>query len=63
MLSFRILKFELIFAPFSVQAAAIEARDLDIHGSIPCEGCEHLAFDQPIYEMKGADAALLDPER
>lgn len=44
-------------------AAAIKARELDIHGSIPCEGCEHLAFDQPIYEIKGADTSLLDPER
>lgn len=44
-------------------AAAIRARELDVHGSIPCEGCEHLAFDQPMYEMKGADVNLLDPER
>lgn len=34
-------------------AAAVKARELDVHGSIPCEGCEHLAFDQPIYEIKG----------
>ena len=44
-------------------AAAIKARELDVHGAIPCEGCEHLAFSQPIYEIKGADASILDPER
>ena len=44
-------------------AAAIQARELDIHGAIPCEGCEHLAFTQPIYEIKGSDTSLLDPER
>lgn len=44
-------------------AAAIKARELDVHGVIPCEACEHLAFDQPIYEIKGADVSLLDPER
>ena len=44
-------------------AAAIQARELDIHGSIPCEGCEHLSTTQPIYEMKGSDSSLLDPER
>ncbi|KAK5171860.1 uncharacterized protein LTR77_003496 [Saxophila tyrrhenica] len=44
-------------------AAAIKARELDVHGSIPCEGCEHLAFSQPIYEIGGSDASLLDPER
>lgn len=44
-------------------AAAIMAKELDVHGAIPCEGCEHLAFDQPIYGIKGSDAALLDPER
>ena len=44
-------------------AAAIKAREVDVHGAIPCEGCEHLAFDQPIYEIKGADSSLLDPER
>lgn len=44
-------------------AAAIKAQELDIHGSIPCEGCDHLPFTQPIYEMKGADSSILDPER
>lgn len=44
-------------------AAAIKAVELDVHGSIPCEGCEHLAFTQPIYEIKGSDISLLDPER
>ena len=44
-------------------AAAIKAKDLDVHGSIPCEGCDHLAFEQPIYELKGSDVSLLDPER
>ncbi|KAK3687020.1 hypothetical protein LTR37_019229 [Vermiconidia calcicola] len=44
-------------------AAAIRAEELDVHGSIPCEGCDHLAFSQPIYEIKGADVSLLDPER
>ncbi|KAK5137927.1 hypothetical protein LTR08_006696 [Meristemomyces frigidus] len=44
-------------------AAAIRARELGIHGSIPCEGCEHLPFTQPIYEIGGADASILDPER
>ena len=44
-------------------AAATAAGELDIHGAIPCEGCEHLAFSQPIYEIKGSDVSLLDPER
>lgn len=44
-------------------AAAIHARELDIHGAIPCEGCDHLPFTQPIYEIGGADSSLLDPER
>jgi pimeloyl-ACP methyl ester carboxylesterase len=44
-------------------AAAIRARELGIRGAIPCEGCEHLAFTQPIYEIGGSDASLLDPER
>ncbi|KAK4954887.1 hypothetical protein LTR10_007079 [Elasticomyces elasticus] len=44
-------------------AAAIKARELGIRGSIPCEGCEHLPFTQPIYEIGGADTSLLDPER
>ncbi|KAF2486494.1 alpha/beta hydrolase fold family protein [Neohortaea acidophila] len=44
-------------------AAAIAAKKLDVHGVIACEACEHLAFDQPIYEIKGADTSLLDPER
>ncbi|TKA78688.1 hypothetical protein B0A55_04492 [Friedmanniomyces simplex] len=44
-------------------AAAIHARELDIRGAIPCEACEHLPFTQPIYELGGADASLLDPER
>jgi pimeloyl-ACP methyl ester carboxylesterase len=44
-------------------AAAIKSKDLNIHGSIPCEGCDHLAFTQPIYEIKGSDVSLLDPER
>lgn len=44
-------------------AAAIHAKELNIRGAIPCEGCEHLAFTQPIYEIKGSDASLLDPER
>ena len=44
-------------------AAAIQAKELDIRGAIPCEGCDHLPFTQPIYEIKGSDASLLDPER
>ncbi|KAK3110828.1 hypothetical protein LTR53_014480 [Teratosphaeriaceae sp. CCFEE 6253] len=44
-------------------AAAIHAKQLNVHGSIPCEGCEHLPFTQPIYEIGGADSSLLDPER
>ncbi|KAK0943340.1 hypothetical protein LTR48_000104 [Friedmanniomyces endolithicus] len=44
-------------------AAAIHARELGIRGAIPCEACEHLPFTQPIYELGGADASLLDPER
>ena len=44
-------------------AAAIKAKELNVHGAIPCEGCEHLPFTQPIYEMKGSDSSLLDPER
>ena len=44
-------------------AAAIYAKDLGIRGVIPCEGCVHLPFSQPIYEMKGCDSAILDPER
>lgn len=44
-------------------AAAIQADDLGITGSIPCEGCEHLDFAQPIYETEGLDSSLLNPER
>ncbi|KAK5943202.1 hypothetical protein PMZ80_004208 [Knufia obscura] len=44
-------------------AAAIHARDLGVRGVIPCEGCAHLPFSQPIYEMKGSDSSILDPER
>jgi hypothetical protein len=44
-------------------AAAIKARELNIRGSIPCEGCDHLPFSQPIYEISGSDTSLLDPER
>lgn len=44
-------------------AAAIQARELDVHGAIPCEGCDHLPFTQPIYEIKGSDSSILDPER
>ncbi len=44
-------------------AAAIRAKELGVRGAIPCEGCDHLAVDQPVYQMKGADASLLDPER
>ncbi|KAK5097747.1 hypothetical protein LTR70_002789 [Exophiala xenobiotica] len=44
-------------------AAAIHARALGVRGVIPCEGCAHLPFSQPIYEMKGSDSAILDPER
>jgi len=44
-------------------AAAIQARDLGVRGVIPCEGCAHLPFSQPIYEIKGSDSAILDPER
>lgn len=44
-------------------AAAIKARELGIVGSIPCEGCDHLAFTQPIYETDGLDSSLLNPER
>ena len=44
-------------------AAAIHARELDVHGAIPFEGCEHLSSSQPIYELTGADKSLLDPER
>ncbi|KAK5948665.1 hypothetical protein OHC33_010268 [Knufia fluminis] len=44
-------------------AAGIHARDLGVRGVIPCEGCAHLPFSQPIYEMKGSDSSILDPER
>ena len=44
-------------------AAAIRADELGIAGSIPCEGCDHLAFTQPIYETDGLDSSLLNPER
>lgn len=44
-------------------AAAIQARNLGVRGVIPCEGCAHLPLTQPIYEMKGNDSAILDPER
>ena len=44
-------------------AAAIQARRLGVRGVIPCEGCGHLPVSQPIYEMKGNDSAILDPER
>lgn len=44
-------------------AAAIRARELGVRGVIPCEGCAHLPLSQPIYEMKGNDSAILDPER
>lgn len=44
-------------------AVAIKAREMDVIGSIPCEGCEHLAFTQPIYETEGLDSSLLNPER
>lgn len=44
-------------------AAAIQARKLGVRGVIPCEGCAHLPLSQPIYEMKGNDSAILDPER
>ena len=44
-------------------AAAIQARSLGVRGVIPCEGCAHLPISQPIYEMKGNDSAILDPER
>ena len=44
-------------------AAAIRAQELNVHGAIPCEGCEHLQFTQPIYEIGGSDVSLLDPER
>jgi len=44
-------------------AAATRAHELGVRGAIPCEGCEHLPFTQPIYEIGGADTSLLDPER
>ena len=44
-------------------AAAIKAQELGIIGSIPCEGCDHLDFTQPIYETEGLDSSLLNPER
>lgn len=44
-------------------AAAIHAHDLGVRGVIPCEGCAHLPISQPIYEMKGCDSSILDPER
>ncbi|KAK4560833.1 hypothetical protein LTR86_005413 [Recurvomyces mirabilis] len=44
-------------------ALATRARELDIRGVIPCEACEHLPATAPIYDLKGADASLLDPER
>jgi len=44
-------------------AAALRAQELGIIGSIPCEGCDHLPFTQPIYETDGLDSSLLNPER
>lgn len=44
-------------------AAAIRARELGIRGSIPCEGCAHLALPAAIYDLKGNDISILDPER
>ena len=44
-------------------AVAMRASELGVAGSIPCEGCEHLAFTQPIYETDGLDSSLLNPER
>lgn len=44
-------------------AAAIQAEKLSLRGVIPCEGCAHLPFIQPIYEIQGNDSAILDPER
>ena len=44
-------------------AAAIHARSMGVRGVISCEGCAHLPLSQPIYEMKGNDSAILDPER
>lgn len=44
-------------------AVAIKAREMGVIGSIPCEGCDHLAFTQPIYETEGLDSSVLNPER
>ncbi|KAJ9654615.1 hypothetical protein H2198_006361 [Neophaeococcomyces mojaviensis] len=44
-------------------AAAIRAQELSVRGVIPCEGCAHLPFSQPIYEIRGNDSSILDPER
>lgn len=44
-------------------AVAIKAQEMGVIGSIPCEGCDHLEFTQPIYETEGLDSSLLNPER
>lgn len=44
-------------------ALAIRARELGIRGSIPCEGCAHLPQPAEIYNMKGNDSSVLDPEK
>lgn len=44
-------------------ALAIRARELGIRGAIPCEGCAHLPQPAAIYNMKGNESSILDPER
>ena len=44
-------------------AAALRAKKMGVRGVIPCEAAAHLPLSQPIYEISGADAAVLDPER
>lgn len=45
-------------------AVAIRAKELGVSGVIPCEGCEHLPLNQPIYELSGdLNESILNPER
>lgn len=44
-------------------ALAIRARELGIRGSIPCEGCAHLPQPAAIYDTKGNDSSILNPEQ
>lgn len=45
-------------------AVAIRSGELGVIGVIPCEACDHLPFNQPIYELPGdLNESILNPER